>query len=108
MEAAHFCYLTAHVPFGHYTVKTDHLALLGSSHRYVTFAGEGHGKDVFFLDYFSTCWLPWLHYSFSCVNLSLLLALPLYLLLMSRQGDQRVPHHTTRGPEPVSLVCIEP
>uniref|UniRef100_A0A8D2GXD8 Protein transport protein sec16 n=1 Tax=Urocitellus parryii TaxID=9999 RepID=A0A8D2GXD8_UROPR len=32
VEAAHFCYLVAHVPFGHYTVKTDHLALLGSSH----------------------------------------------------------------------------
>ncbi|KAH0514713.1 Protein transport protein Sec16B [Microtus ochrogaster] len=32
VEAAHFCYLTAHVPFGHYTGKTDHLALLGSSH----------------------------------------------------------------------------
>ncbi|XP_063651202.1 protein transport protein Sec16B isoform X1 [Pan troglodytes] len=32
VEAAHFCYLVAHVPFGHYTVKTDHLVLLGSSH----------------------------------------------------------------------------
>ncbi|XP_020919350.1 protein transport protein Sec16B isoform X1 [Sus scrofa] len=32
VEAAHFCYLMAHVPFGYYTVKTDHLALLGSSH----------------------------------------------------------------------------
>uniref|UniRef100_A0A8C4PRK4 Protein transport protein sec16 n=1 Tax=Equus asinus asinus TaxID=83772 RepID=A0A8C4PRK4_EQUAS len=32
VEAAHFCYLMAHVPFGHYTVKTDPLALLGSSH----------------------------------------------------------------------------
>ncbi|TKC40228.1 hypothetical protein EI555_003250, partial [Monodon monoceros] len=32
VEAAHFCYLMAHVPFGSYTVKTDHLALLGSSH----------------------------------------------------------------------------
>uniref|UniRef100_A0A8C8Z1H5 Protein transport protein sec16 n=1 Tax=Prolemur simus TaxID=1328070 RepID=A0A8C8Z1H5_PROSS len=32
VEAAHFCYLTAHRPFGYYTVKTDHLALLGSSH----------------------------------------------------------------------------
>ncbi|XP_029416056.1 protein transport protein Sec16B isoform X3 [Nannospalax galili] len=32
IEAAHFCYLMAHVSFGHYTVKTDHLALLGSSH----------------------------------------------------------------------------
>ncbi|XP_075383932.1 protein transport protein Sec16B [Tenrec ecaudatus] len=32
VEAAHFCYLTAHTPFGYYTVKTDRLALLGSSH----------------------------------------------------------------------------
>ncbi|XP_073903474.1 protein transport protein Sec16B isoform X4 [Castor canadensis] len=32
VEAAHFCYLMAHVSFGHYTVKTDHLVLLGSSH----------------------------------------------------------------------------
>ncbi|XP_006887777.1 PREDICTED: protein transport protein Sec16B-like [Elephantulus edwardii] len=32
VEAAHFCYLMAHMPFGYYTVKTDHLALLGSSH----------------------------------------------------------------------------
>ncbi|XP_019501955.1 PREDICTED: protein transport protein Sec16B isoform X2 [Hipposideros armiger] len=32
VEAAHFCYLMAHVPFGHYTAKTDHLVLLGSSH----------------------------------------------------------------------------
>ncbi|XP_069890499.1 protein transport protein Sec16B [Dipodomys merriami] len=32
LEAAHFCYLMAHVPFGHYPVKTDHLVLLGSSH----------------------------------------------------------------------------
>ncbi|XP_069336352.1 protein transport protein Sec16B isoform X3 [Eulemur rufifrons] len=32
VEAAHFCYLTAHRPFGYYTVKTDHLVLLGSSH----------------------------------------------------------------------------
>ncbi|KAG8517317.1 Protein transport protein Sec16B, partial [Galemys pyrenaicus] len=40
VEAAHFCYLMAHVPFGHYTVKTDHLALLGSSHsqEFLTFA----------------------------------------------------------------------
>lgn len=47
VEAAHFCYLMAHVPFGHYTVKTDHLALLGSSHRYVIFWGKGNRKDVF-------------------------------------------------------------
>lgn len=44
MEAAHFCYLMAHVPFGHYTVKTDHLALLGSSHRYVMLWGKEAGR----------------------------------------------------------------
>ncbi|KAM4860743.1 protein transport protein Sec16B [Thomomys bottae] len=32
VEASHFCYLMAHVPFGHYPVKTDHLVLLGRSH----------------------------------------------------------------------------
>lgn len=44
VEAAHFCYLMAHVPFGHYTVKTDHLALLGSSHRYVMLWGKEAGR----------------------------------------------------------------
>ncbi|XP_019355856.1 protein transport protein Sec16B isoform X3 [Alligator mississippiensis] len=40
IEAAHFCYLMADVPFGHYGVKTDHMALLGSSHcqTFVQFA----------------------------------------------------------------------
>ncbi|KAH0618254.1 hypothetical protein JD844_017281, partial [Phrynosoma platyrhinos] len=31
IEAAHFCYLMANVPFGHYGVKTDRMVLLGSS-----------------------------------------------------------------------------
>ncbi|XP_058033211.1 protein transport protein Sec16B [Ahaetulla prasina] len=31
IEAAHFCYLMANVPFGHYPVKTDYMVLLGSS-----------------------------------------------------------------------------
>ena len=47
VEAAHFCYLVARVPFGHYTVKTDHLALLGSSHRYAICRGTGAGKGSF-------------------------------------------------------------
>uniref|UniRef100_A0A8C4W3H8 Protein transport protein sec16 n=1 Tax=Gopherus evgoodei TaxID=1825980 RepID=A0A8C4W3H8_9SAUR len=33
IEAAHFCYLMANVPFGHYGVKTDHIVLLGSDPR---------------------------------------------------------------------------
>ncbi|XP_070602778.1 protein transport protein Sec16B [Erythrolamprus reginae] len=31
IEAAHFCYLMANVPFGHYPVQTDYMVLLGSS-----------------------------------------------------------------------------
>ncbi|NXE65417.1 SC16B protein, partial [Calcarius ornatus] len=33
VEAAHFCYLMADVPFGYFGAKTDRMALLGSSHR---------------------------------------------------------------------------
>lgn len=50
VEAAHFCYLMAHVSFGYYTVKTDRLALLGSSHRYAIFWGNGKGKGAFWGD----------------------------------------------------------
>lgn len=70
MEAAHFCYLMAHVPFGHYTVKTDPLALLGSSHRYAIFWGERQWKEHFPWDCFSPCWVSWLHFPFSRVNFS--------------------------------------
>ncbi|KAG8132878.1 hypothetical protein E2320_010701 [Naja naja] len=31
IEAAHFCYLMANVPFGHFPVQTDYMVLLGSS-----------------------------------------------------------------------------
>ncbi|XP_064310523.1 protein transport protein Sec16B isoform X2 [Phalacrocorax carbo] len=33
VEAAHFCYLMADIPFGYFGVKEDRMALLGSSHR---------------------------------------------------------------------------
>ncbi|KFO75610.1 Protein transport protein Sec16B, partial [Cuculus canorus] len=33
VEAAHFCYLMADVPFGYFGVKADRMVLLGSSHR---------------------------------------------------------------------------
>ncbi|KAM6080857.1 protein transport protein Sec16B-like [Theristicus caerulescens] len=33
VEAAHFCYLMADIPFGYFGVKGDRMALLGSSHR---------------------------------------------------------------------------
>ncbi|NXH12789.1 SC16B protein, partial [Bucco capensis] len=33
VEAAHFCYLMADVPFGYFGAKVDRIVLLGSSHR---------------------------------------------------------------------------
>ncbi|NXW00252.1 SC16B protein, partial [Fregetta grallaria] len=33
VEAAHFCYLMADIPFGYFGVKADRMALLGSNHR---------------------------------------------------------------------------
>ncbi|NXC67603.1 SC16B protein, partial [Anhinga anhinga] len=33
VEAAHFCYLMADIPFGYFGMKEDRMALLGSSHR---------------------------------------------------------------------------
>ncbi|XP_030311526.1 protein transport protein Sec16B isoform X2 [Calypte anna] len=33
VEAAHFCYLMADIPFGYFGAKADHMVLLGSSHR---------------------------------------------------------------------------
>ncbi|NXN10859.1 SC16B protein, partial [Indicator maculatus] len=33
VEAAHFCYLMADIPFGYFGSKADRMALLGSSHR---------------------------------------------------------------------------
>uniref|UniRef100_A0A8C0FI36 Protein transport protein sec16 n=1 Tax=Bubo bubo TaxID=30461 RepID=A0A8C0FI36_BUBBB len=33
VEAAHFCYLMADVPFGYFGAKADRMALLGSNHR---------------------------------------------------------------------------
>ncbi|NWS66075.1 SC16B protein, partial [Crotophaga sulcirostris] len=33
IEAAHFCYLMADIPLGHFGLKADRMALLGSSHR---------------------------------------------------------------------------
>lgn len=97
----------ARVPFGHYTAKTDHLALLGSNHRCVTSAGKGNGKDVFhglfqpLLAFMASLFI------FLC-KFQPLLAPPLDLQQGSRQGDQRVPQHTTRGPERAPLVCIVP
>lgn len=63
VEAAHFCYLMAHVPFGYYTVKTDYLALLGSSHRYAHLLGDREWGGRLPGDWFRPSWVSWLHFS---------------------------------------------
>lgn len=103
VEAAHFCYLVAHVPFGHYTVKTDHLALLGSSHRYVVFWGW-EWEGCFPGDWFSPCWVS--RFPFSCVNSAT--ASPLFWVFSmqgsGQGGAQWVLHHTSRGPQAPVLL----
>ena len=63
VEAAHFCYLMAHVPFGYYTVKTDYLALLGSSHRYASLLGDREWGGRLPGDWVSPSWVSWLPFS---------------------------------------------
>lgn len=108
VEAAHFCYLMAHVPFGSYTVKTDHLALLGSSHRYVIFWGKGSGKDIFQVIRLALGRTSWLHFPLSCVNFGHCWSPPLGWFsaqVGSGGGDAGwVPHHTARGPQVQALL----
>ena len=73
MEAAHFCYLMAHVPFGYYTVKTDYLALLGSSHRYAHLLGGREWGGRLPGDWFRPSWVSCFIFPLSFVNFQLLL-----------------------------------
>ncbi|XP_053105696.1 protein transport protein Sec16B isoform X3 [Hemicordylus capensis] len=56
IEAAHFCYLTVNIPFGHYGVKTDHLVLLGSSPSQ-TFAQFSRSECIHATEIFEYCQL---------------------------------------------------
>ncbi|XP_062990195.1 protein transport protein Sec16B isoform X2 [Elgaria multicarinata webbii] len=56
IEAAHFCYLMANVPFGHYGVKADRLVLLGSSQSQV-FAQFARTECIHRTEIFEYCQL---------------------------------------------------
>ncbi|XP_043941668.1 protein transport protein Sec16B-like [Protopterus annectens] len=55
IDAAHFCYLMADIPFGNYGIKTDKLVLLGCNHRlpFYRFALHGMIQRTEILEY---CW----------------------------------------------------
>ncbi|KFU87381.1 Protein transport protein Sec16B, partial [Chaetura pelagica] len=54
VEAAHFCYLMADIPFGYFGAKTERMALLGSSHRQ-TFAQFARTEAIQRMEIFEYC-----------------------------------------------------
>ncbi|NXR10820.1 SC16B protein, partial [Semnornis frantzii] len=57
VEAAHFCYLMADIPFGYFGSKADRMALLGSSHQQ-TFARFARTEAIQRMEIFEYCqWL---------------------------------------------------
>ncbi|NXX47643.1 SC16B protein, partial [Tricholaema leucomelas] len=54
VEAAHFCYLMADIPFGYFGSKADRMALLGSSHRQ-TFAQFARTEAIQRMEIFEYC-----------------------------------------------------
>ncbi|KAK2539838.1 Sec16b [Columba guinea] len=54
IEAAHFCYLVADIPFGYFGAKAARMALLGSSHRQ-TFAQFARTEAIQRMEVFEYC-----------------------------------------------------
>ncbi|NXI51144.1 SC16B protein, partial [Chloroceryle aenea] len=54
VEAAHFCYLMADIPFGYFGSKADRMSLLGSSHRQV-FAQFARTEAIQRMEIFEYC-----------------------------------------------------
>ncbi|RMC08217.1 hypothetical protein DUI87_14458 [Hirundo rustica rustica] len=54
VEAAHFCYLMADIPFGYFGAKADRMALLGSSHRQ-TFSQFARTEAIQRMEIFEYC-----------------------------------------------------
>ncbi|NWI23969.1 SC16B protein, partial [Sula dactylatra] len=99
VEAAHFCYLMADIPFGYFGVKEDRMALLGSSHRqaFARFAGTEVIQRTEIFEYCQQLRQP----------KSFLLPFQVYkLLYASRLADYGLPAQALQYCEQISTVLL--
>ncbi|KFP74980.1 Protein transport protein Sec16B, partial [Acanthisitta chloris] len=99
VEAAHFCYLMADIPFGYFGVKTDRMALLGSSHRQA-FAQFARTEVIQRMEIFEYCQQLRQPESF-------LLPFQVYkLLYASRLADHGLPAQALQYCEQIATVLL--
>ncbi|KFZ52168.1 Protein transport protein Sec16B, partial [Antrostomus carolinensis] len=99
VEAAHFCYLMADIPFGYFGVKADRMALLGSSHRQA-FAQFARTEVIQRMEIFEYCQHLQQPKSF-------LLPFQVYkLLYASRLADHGLPAQALQYCEQIATVLL--
>ncbi|KAJ7421689.1 Protein transport protein Sec16B [Willisornis vidua] len=99
VEAAHFCYLMADIPFGYFGNKADRMALLGSSHRQA-FAQFASTEAIQRMEIFEYCQQLRQPESF-------LLPFQVYkLLYASRLADHGLPAQALQYCEQISMVLL--
>ncbi|NWR84464.1 SC16B protein, partial [Furnarius figulus] len=99
VEAAHFCYLMADIPFGYFGNKADHMVLLGSSHRQA-FAQFARTEAIQRMEIFEYCQQLRQSESF-------LLPFQVYkLLYASRLADHGLPAQALQYCEQISTVLL--
>ncbi|XP_027759073.1 protein transport protein Sec16B-like [Empidonax traillii] len=99
VEAAHFCYLMADIPFGYFGHKADRMALLGSSHRQ-QFAQFASTEAIQRMEIFEYCQQLRQPESF-------LLPFQVYkLLYASRLADHGLPAQALQYCEQISTVLL--
>nr|Q6AW68.1 RecName: Full=Protein transport protein Sec16B; AltName: Full=Regucalcin gene promoter region-related protein p117; Short=RGPR-p117; AltName: Full=SEC16 homolog B [Gallus gallus]BAD34968.1 regucalcin gene promotor region related protein [Gallus gallus] len=100
VEAAHFCYLMADIPFGYFGVKADRMALLGSSHRqaFTQFATKEAIQRMEIFEYCQQLRHP----------TSFLLPFQVYkLLYASRLADHGLPAQALLYCEQIATVLLQ-
>ncbi|XP_014730149.1 PREDICTED: protein transport protein Sec16B [Sturnus vulgaris] len=99
VEAAHFCYLMADIPFGYFGTKADRMALLGSSHRQA-FSQFARSEAIQRTEIFEYCQQLRQPESF-------LLPFQVYkLLYASRLADHGLPAQALQYCEHISTVLL--
>uniref|UniRef100_A0A8C3TW63 Protein transport protein sec16 n=1 Tax=Catharus ustulatus TaxID=91951 RepID=A0A8C3TW63_CATUS len=99
VEAAHFCYLMADIPFGYFGAKADRMALLGSSHRQA-FSQFARTEAIQRMEIFEYCQQLRQPESF-------LLPFQVYkLLYASRLADHGLPAQALQYCEHISTVLL--